>query len=122
MQLESSVYVRILLWAYSKQHSGFSKQEMRDFLGTPSNEEWAWIEWLFSSGLNGEAPLIWSMPGESYGSKFYLTSSGVSAAVDYLELKEAQEAGRRGEFLAKWAIAIGVLVGLAQIVVQVCFR
>lgn len=49
------------------------------------------------------------------GQTWYLSPSGIAAVVEYLELKEAQESGRRGLIVAVAAIAISVLVGLAQI-------
>lgn len=120
--LEKSIYIKTLLWAYSKQHAGFSKEEMRNFLNLENSEEWEWIDWMFTNGLNGEAPLIWSMPGIYYGKKFYLTSSGVAAAVDYLELKNAQDGSRRAERIAITSIVIGIIVGVVQIIVQISSR
>ena len=119
-KVEKSIYVRTLLWAYEKQHRGFTKDEMRRALEL-NEEEWAWIHWMFFNGLGGAAPLIWSIPtevrtdGRRFGEAYYLSAAGVSAAVDYLELKEAQESGRRGFLLALVAIIISVVVGIAQI-------
>ncbi len=119
---KNSIYVKTLLWAYEKQHIGFTKEEMKSGLGL-TDQEWVWINWMFTNGLGGAAPLIWSISGnEDYGKIFYLSADGIAAAVDYLELKEAQEGGRRATWIAITAIIIGVLVGLAQIWVQLCSK
>ena len=47
-----------------------------------------------------------------------ITAKGTSAAVDYLNLKEAEKSGKRATYIAITAIIIGVLVGITQIVVQ----
>ncbi len=109
-----------MLWAYKKQHIGFTKEEMKGELNL-SGEQWVWIHWMFFNGLNGEAPLIWSisdefrLPGTCFGEKWYLSAVGISAAVDYLELKEAQQSGKRGLCVAVIAIIISILVSALQI-------
>ena len=50
-------------------------------------------------------------------SVFVIAPKGVSAAIDYLNLKEAKRTGKRAEIIAICAIIIGVIVGLVQIYV-----
>ncbi|HYD93226.1 MAG TPA: hypothetical protein VEB18_02090 [Candidatus Paceibacterota bacterium] len=77
--------------------------------------EWEWLKWMFTEGLNGEAPLIHyrHMPSQKY--TYFLTASGTAATIDYLELKEAQRSGSRATLIAFIAIAISIIVGAAQI-------
>ncbi len=121
---EKSIYVRTLLWAYEKQHTGFTEAEMKDALNL-SDEEWTWIHWMFFNGLNGNAPLIWIISeeflpkGRKLREVYYLSAQGIAAAVDYLELKMAQEGGKRATRIAIAAIIISIIVGIAQIIVQI---
>jgi hypothetical protein len=119
---ENTLYVKTLLWAYDKGSNGFSKDEWRKELDI-SGKDWKWIDWMFTNGLNGAPPLIWSVSNtEEYGKVFYLSADGVAAAVDYLELQEArkssQEAKKSSEsatWYATVAIWISIVLGLIQI-------
>jgi hypothetical protein len=42
----------------------------------------------------------------------------MSAAVDYLDLKEARQSGREARWIAIVSIVIGVIVGIAQIFIS----
>lgn len=46
-----------------------------------------------------------------------ITSKGTSAAIEYLNLKEAERSGKRAEHIAWVAIATGIIVGVFQIMI-----
>ena len=46
----------------------------------------------------------------------------VSKVTDYEELKEARESSRKAMRVATGSLIIAILVGVAQILVQICFR
>jgi len=119
---KESLYVKTLLWVYSKSYIGFTKDEMRMDLKI-SDEEWPWIEWSFFNALAGSPPLVWSITqdyfpensGYKFGDKFYPSSAGTAAAIDYLELKEAQKSGKTAFRTAIAAITISIGIGILQI-------
>lgn len=101
------------MWAFDKKDAGFTLDELREAMNVDQSE-WEWIEWMFTNGLNGDSPLIWYRIVAG-GRRYYLTVSGSAAAIDYLELKEAQQSGNRATVIAFVAIGISVLTGFAQI-------
>jgi len=124
---KDSLYIKALLWAYEKRDVGFMKQEMKKELNI-SDEEWPWVSWMLFNGLNGDSPLAYPISNEFTGkhytdhNQFFLTASGTSAVIDYLELKEAQEGGKRATRIAIASIIISILVGLAQIYFDVFYH
>lgn len=126
MKAKDSLYIQSLLWAYEKRHTGFTRDEMKIELKI-SEEEWPWVQWMFFNGIGGDSPLAWRMSteytqnGEIDHNRFYLTAMGIAATVDYLELKEAQASGKRATKIAIVSIVIGVIVGITQIYVQLCY-
>lgn len=117
---EDSVYVKGLVWAYERQGRGFTKEEFREALQI-TDPEWDIVEWLFFNGISHDSPLIWTplkeylRHGQIWGDIMHLSPSGMSAAVDYLELKEAQKSGRNAMRIAIFTVVISIAVGLAQI-------
>lgn len=49
---------------------------------------------------------------------FVITSKGISVAIEYLNLKEAKRSAERAERIAFWAIGIGVVVGILEIIIH----
>jgi hypothetical protein len=52
---------------------------------------------------------------------YSLNEKGMSAVVDYLELKEARKSGKNAMYIAVGSLVIATIVGIAQIVVQIFF-
>lgn len=46
----------------------------------------------------------------------------VSKVTDYEELKEARESSRRAMYIAIGSLIVATIVGIAQIIVQICFK
>lgn len=116
MNTEESLYVKILIWAYKKQESGFTWKDLEDEFSL-TNYQMQWVQKIFRSNMSASENLIdhLSYNDEENSHKFVITAKGTSAAVDYLNLKEAEKSSARAETIALVAIVIGVLVGLAQI-------
>lgn len=122
MNTDETLYIRILVWAYQKQEAGFTWAELvKEFSLTNEQNEWA--EKVFRSNMPQTDNLIDYL---SYSSRnqgrCVITAKGTAAAIDYLNLQEAKNSGKRAERIALSAIAIGVVVGIAGIIVQICFR
>ncbi len=121
---KDSIYVKALLWGYKKQHTGFTKAEMKVALNI-SETEWSWVDWVFTNALNGDAPLFWygsfnkNKNGDTDHTRYYITVVGMSAAVDYLELKEAQRGGRNAMTIAIISILVSIVVGVIQIYIEI---
>ena len=121
---DKSWYTQILLWAYDKSHEGgFTEQELFDFFNIKSNSDEYYLYLKVFKGGNphqGESSIIVHFRNKNDVSYWCLSASGMAAAVDYKELKEAQEGGKRATRIAIVSIVIGVIVGIAQIWVAVC--
>jgi len=118
MKTEESLYIKILIWAYEKQESGFRWGELEKEFGL-SNVQKEWIMKIFRSNMPAAENLvdhIYSNQADEH--KYFITAKGTSRAVDYLNLKVAKKNSRRAEIIALIAIAIGVIVGITQICVQ----
>jgi hypothetical protein len=59
---------------------------------------------------------------ENTGHKFIITGKGISAVVEYLSLKEAQDSGKRAEYIALWSLGLATIVGAVQIFIAICSR
>lgn len=118
---DESLYIKILLWTYKKQESGFTQQEMFNAIKIEENKK-MWVVNMFFSSAQGERPLIGHLISEAGVDYFSLTERGMAASIDYMELKEAQAGGKRATTIAVISIIIGVVVGIAQIVVQICYK
>lgn len=123
MKTEETLYIKILIWAYNRQESGFTWGDLQKEFGL-SKEQEQWVHKIFRSNMPASENLMdhLSYSEEKNIHHFVITSKGTSAAVDYLNLKEAERSGRRAETIAIIAIIIGVIVGIIQVTVQICFR
>lgn len=123
MKTEQSLYIRILIWAYNRQESGFTWGDLQnEFSLNPRQLEW--VQKVFRSNMPQSDNLIdhLSYNDEKDSHQFVITAKGTSAAIEYLSLREAKKSGRRAEKVAIVAIAIGVIVGIAQVIIQIYFR
>jgi len=116
--IEESPYIKILIWAYNKQETGFTWDDLeKEFRLTESQK--LWVQKIFRSNMPASENLIdhLSYDDKSDSHLFMITAKGTSAAVDYLSLEEAKSSSRRAEKIALVAIIIGVIVGAIQILV-----
>lgn len=123
METEESLYIKILIWAYEKQDVGFSMEELEEKFNL-SPEQKQWVLKVFRSNLPSSENLFdhLSYSGNKNEHLFVITSKGTSAAVEYLNLKEAKRSAKRAEKIALTAIIISVIVGIVQIITAICYR
>ncbi len=118
--VKESLFIRTLQWASDRGSVGFKMNELKEAV-TDDEGEWIWVQRMMFGEINGDAPLICHLGAhhkEDGEYDYFLTGSGASALMDYLELKEARQNARSA---MKWAIAsftLAVIVGLAQIYYQ----
>jgi hypothetical protein len=118
--VKESLFIRTLQWASNRGSVGFKMQELRDAV-IENEEEWIWVKRMMFGEINGDAPLICHLGGHHKGDgeySYFLTGSGASALMDYIELKEARQNAKSA---MRWAVAsftLAVIVGLAQILVS----
>lgn len=116
-----TLYIRILIWAYNKKERGFTWEELKETFKLNYDQE-RWVIKIFRSNMPASENLIDHLT--YYNDKnehlYVITAKGTSAAIDYLNLKEAEKSSKRAEIIAIIAIAIGIIVGLAQILVTIC--
>lgn len=119
MKIENGLYIKILIWVYQRQDAGFSWEDLKkEFELNPVQEQW--VLKVFRSQMPSSENLIDFLDDNKDGGEqlFVITAKGTSAAVDYLNLKEAEKSSKRAEKIAKVAIVIGIVVGVSQIIIS----
>jgi hypothetical protein len=116
MKTKDHIYIQILTWAYDKQQTGFTREEMNEKFNL-KGELFTWVNEAFFFGTNDDRPLMSVLIRREEKDYFALSGKGISAAIDYLELKEARESSKEARMIAIISIIIGIIVGIAQIIV-----
>ncbi len=126
MKTEESLYIKILTWAYEKP-TGFTDEEILEKfkLKDGNGENYKIYIKLFKDGAN---PLINSEYDYTTDTHtYYLSDRGMSAVIDYLDLKEARDSSKDAKRWAMWSIWIAIIIGIAQVIlsaiqiwIQVC--
>lgn len=119
-KFRNKLYTDILVWAFDHQE-GFTEQEIVDEFGLRKNktpDRWRWYQRVFLTGTNDNSPLITHFATNKDVGYWCLTEKGMSAAVDYIELKEAREASKKAVRLATLSFCLAAFVGLAQILIM----
>ena len=117
MESEETLYIKILVWAYYQGEDGFTWKEMIEKFNL-SDTQSSWATEVFrkyGDELFSNAPY---KPEHTY----IVTTNGSSIVIDYLNLKEAENNGKRAEKIAVSAIIIGIIVGISQIITSIYFR
>lgn len=118
------LFIRTLQWASNKGSDGFKMSELREAIAK-NDDEWVWIQRMMLGEINGDTPLIFHLGQhrrEDGEYKYFLTGSGNSVLMDYLELKEARESSTQAKYIAIGSLIIATLVGIAQIAIQIYCR
>ncbi len=108
--MRKTLYIDALMWAH-EHAEGFSRIAIRENLRL-NEEENLWIEANFFSGKNDNSALVQQIGTTNI---FSLGERGMSAAVDYIELKEARQSSKTA---MKWAIIsllVAIVTGMGQI-------
>jgi hypothetical protein len=116
------LFIRTLQWASDRGSVGFKMDELKAAVAYDDGEI-VWVKRMMLGEINGEPPLIANLGSYHTGGEYlyFITGSGASALMDYLELKEARESSKHAMFIAMGSLFIATLVGIAQIVVQIYF-
>lgn len=119
MKIEDALYIRILIWTYQRQEIGLSWGDLKkEFQLNTAQEQW--VQKVFRSNMPASENLIEHLNYSDRGNEhlFVITAKGTSAAIEYLNLKEAERSSKRAEKIAKFAILIGIIVGMFQIIID----
>jgi hypothetical protein len=124
MKTEESLYIKILIWSYNKSSTGFTHEELeKEFkLKEGDGEAYKMYLKLFRNGTINNPSLIDEYKYVNEKHYYCLSEKGMSAAIGYLDLKEAQKSGKRAEKISIVAIIIGVIVGIVQIITQIFYK
>ncbi|MFA6158343.1 MAG: hypothetical protein WC763_01830 [Candidatus Paceibacterota bacterium] len=117
------LHVRALQWAFDRGSLGFKINELKEAI-TSNEDEWIWIKRMMLGEIQGEPPLIAHLGTHHTGNGEYLyfvTSSGASTLVSYIELREAKKSSDRAKYIAISSLVIAILGSVAEILVQICF-
>ena len=90
MKTEDTLYVKILLWAYEKADTGFTRKELHEAFNLDSQQ----LEWQlrFFMPANRNNRLIDHYYSNQKPNLLALTDKGMSAAIEYLGSKEIKKA------------------------------
>lgn len=116
METKNSKYLKILLWAYKKQETGFFEEDLLTEFSLQKKEEREWYARTFKQGQPGDRLIEFFLGTEEH--KCFITAKGISAVIEYLNLEEAKKSSKRAEKIALIAIGIGIIVGIAQIIIS----
>lgn len=117
MKTSEGLYIKILIWVYERQESGFTWGDLKKQFELSDDQE-QWVQKIFRSNMPASENLIdhLSYNQEKDAHRFVITAKGISVAVDYLSLQEARISSRRAEKIALVSILIGIIVGITQII------
>ena len=114
MKTTKKLYTAILLWAYEKQHRGFTRPELTKEFNI-KGDLGQWVTKMFYTGNTGNPALIGHLISKDGVDYYGLTTHGMSTAIDYIELREARRASFGATIIAILAMAISIIVGVWQI-------
>lgn len=118
MKIEDQIYIKVLVWAYENNNSGFTREDLRNSLFLNS-AEMNWIERTFFPNPQNSYSLIVHLESNNGKNFFTLSDRGMSEAINYLTLREAQKGSKRAERIALSSIVISAVVGLVQIILTI---
>lgn len=100
------IYFDVLIWAY--EHDGdFTQKELNEAFNLKGVDH-QWVQKIFFQAPPGTSPLIKHKSTYKEEGYFQLTEKGISAAISYLDLKEARMNAERSNKHAIWSIVIAV--------------
>lgn len=127
--MEKNKYLQILLWAYENSESGFTQQQLFDKFELNNGEKQQWYQTMFMNSGHGNVVLIEHFYTRKETGYWILSPKGMSEAVDYLNLKEAQKSSQRAEKIALTAIklsiaaiCVSVFFSIIEILVSICIN
>lgn len=102
------LYVRILLWAYEKQETGFTMEEIRPTFNL-SQEEDTWVRKIFLTTSDQDRKFFEHFLNDESGTTnrhlYSLNEKGITAALNYRNIRQAERSGA-------WAIGIAVATAI----------
>lgn len=119
MKTEESFYIKVLVWAYENSTEGFSEQDLFKKFNIDSSpvQHRLYLKFFRDGNItSGNPPMIDQFDTRDGVSFFCLTEKGMSAAIDYLDLKQARESSSEAQRYATWSLGIAIVVGVVQIV------
>lgn len=120
--MKGNLYIEILSWAYENRFKCFTEEQLFKKFNLGEQEDLKkWYLRVFRGGNTNNECLIGIFGGGNESQYLCLTAKGLSAAVDYLILDEAQKASGEAENHALWAIKVA-LAALVVGIVTACLQ
>ena len=119
---DKNLYLEILEWAYNNSVDGFTEDKLLKNFNLIGVEKQQWYEKMFRNSGHGNVVLIDHFFVRENISYWALSPKGMSEAIYYLNLKEAQKTGKRSELIALFAIGVSVISMIFQIFKDTCFK
>ncbi len=121
MEKEDNIYIKVLLWAYGKQQNGFTWEELRCKFNLNDLQE-KWIKKIFLTADDRDRKFFEHFrndesvtPNVHY---YSLNEKGMSAAINYKELKRAEENSKH----ANWFAGLAVFMAIVTLIVTTYFQ
>ncbi|MHB8660579.1 MAG: hypothetical protein ACYC75_01385 [Minisyncoccota bacterium] len=101
------LYTRILLWAYDKQETGFTMEEIRPTFDL-SQEEDTWVCKIFLTTSDQDRKLFEHFRNDESGTTnkhpYALNEKGITAAINYKALRHSEKSSEQALWLATFSI------------------
>jgi len=116
MKKEKNLYVEILEWAFQKKEMGFTWEELKAKFTLDEHTE-KWISKIFLTVSDSDRKFFEHLKyiGKNNTHVYALNEKGISAYIDYQELKEARQGARNAMVIAIISIILSAIVGAYQI-------
>ena len=120
MNKNNDLYVRILLWAHEKQEIGFSWEQLKTEFSINSQQD-SWVQKIFLTTSDNDRKFFEHLrndetvtPNVHY---YSLNEKGLTAAVNYLSLKETEKISK----FAFWVSAFAFIISAWQFLLPINF-
>lgn len=121
MDKNNDLYIRILLWAHDRQEVGFSWGELKiKFHLNILQENWVRKIFLTASGTDRKFFEILRNDENVTPNVYYysLNEKGMTAAVNYMSLKQAEKSSK----YALWFVGLALFISAWQFILPISFN
>lgn len=117
-EAEEDLYIRVLLWAYKKQETGFTWENLKKHFSLDSLQE-SWVRKIFLTANDQDRKIFEHLrnddlviPNQHY---YSLNEKGITAAINYKSLAHAEKTSS----VAIWFAGLSILLTAIGIFFQI---
>lgn len=116
MKTEENLYLKILTWAYNRQESGFTWEELKNHFNLDDSQE-KWVRKIFLTTSDGDRKYFEILKHENDTYFYSLNEKGITAAINYKSLEHAEKSSEYAIWFAGTSIfltALGLFFTIKQ--------